>query len=171
MTFYYAMLFPIGFFLASCTLTIHYWTDKFCLLRVWAPAPRIGTRVAEMSRTYFLAAALLVYAFLNSYSYASFPFDNACRKCKFSALWPNFIHAFVMVACTTSCIVFTLYSWFQQRARRWFRMITSENTMSQLVKVSKSELKSQVVTITTSSATKIQCNTGLQSCTERRPNG
>jgi hypothetical protein len=43
LTFYYAMLFPAGFFLGSATLCIHYWTDKFCLLRVWKQAPPIGS--------------------------------------------------------------------------------------------------------------------------------
>ena len=42
-TFYYAMLFPAGFFFGSATLCVHYWTDKFCLLRVWKQAPPIGS--------------------------------------------------------------------------------------------------------------------------------
>lgn len=43
LTFYYAMLFPAGFFFGSATLCVHYWTDKFCLLRVWKQAPPIGS--------------------------------------------------------------------------------------------------------------------------------
>ena len=32
LAFFYAAIFPGGFFLAAMTLMIHYWTDKFCLL-------------------------------------------------------------------------------------------------------------------------------------------
>ena len=32
LTFYYAIIFPAGFFFAAATLFVHYWTDKFCLL-------------------------------------------------------------------------------------------------------------------------------------------
>jgi diacylglycerol kinase len=80
LTFYYALLFPAGFFLASATLAVHYWTDKFCLLRVWAPAPLIGNKIADMSRTYFFSTALVVYALVSSHSFASFPYDNACGR-------------------------------------------------------------------------------------------
>ena len=79
-TFYYSMLFPAGYFFASLTLAVHYCVDKFCLLRVWAPAPAIGTRIAEMSRTLFFSAAIAVYAIMSSYNFASFPYDNACGK-------------------------------------------------------------------------------------------
>lgn len=30
LTFYYALLFPAGYFFAAVTLTAHYWTDKYC---------------------------------------------------------------------------------------------------------------------------------------------
>jgi len=78
LTFYYAMVFPIGFFWAAATLAVHYWVDKFCLLRVWAPAPMVGTKIAMISRLYFLTTAVLFYAVMSSYNFASFPYDNAC---------------------------------------------------------------------------------------------
>jgi hypothetical protein len=80
LTFYYSMLFPASYFLASATLAVHYWVDKFCILRTWAPAPVIGNNVAEMSRTFFFSAAVMVYAIMSSYSFASFPYDNACGE-------------------------------------------------------------------------------------------
>jgi len=80
LTFYYAFLFPAGFFFASITLAVHYCTDKFCLLRVWAQGPTIGNDIARISRTYFFSAALIVYALASMCAFASFPFDNACGE-------------------------------------------------------------------------------------------
>jgi hypothetical protein len=80
MTCYYSLLFPASYFLASATLAVHYWVDKFCLLRVWAPAPKIKSGIADMSRTYFFSVAVIVYAIMSSYGFASFPYDNACGK-------------------------------------------------------------------------------------------
>ena len=78
LTFYYAFLFPAGFFLAAATLAVHYWTDKYCLLRNWAHAPKLGGAIADMSRVYFFSTAVAVYAVVSSYNLASFPYDNAC---------------------------------------------------------------------------------------------
>ena len=79
MTFFYAAIFPSGFFFGAATLGVHYWVDKCCLLRNWARAPIVGSQVADMSRNYFLTSALAVYALMASYNFASFPFDNACE--------------------------------------------------------------------------------------------
>jgi len=78
LTFYYAIVYPAGFFWASATLTVHYWVDKFCLLRNWAPAPKLWTKIAELSRLYFFSGSLVAYALMSSYNFASFPYDNAC---------------------------------------------------------------------------------------------
>jgi hypothetical protein len=80
LTFYYAALFPAGYFLAALTLTVHYWVDKFSLLRVWKPAPVVGSEIGRFSRTYFLSAAVAVFALMSSFNFASFPYDNACSK-------------------------------------------------------------------------------------------
>jgi hypothetical protein len=79
MTFYYAAIFPAGFFFAAITLTVHYWNDKYCLLRSWAPAPMLNNSIADISRIYFFSSALAVYAIMSSYNFASFPYDNACK--------------------------------------------------------------------------------------------
>jgi hypothetical protein len=78
LTFYYALLFPAGFFFAAATLAIHYLVDKYCLLRKWAPAPMLGSAIADMSRIYFFSSAIAVYAVVSSYNFASWPYDNAC---------------------------------------------------------------------------------------------
>ena len=59
LTFYFALLFPAGYFFATVTLTATYLTDKYCLLRYWAAAPQLGTAVASKSTAYiFLSVAL-----------------------------------------------------------------------------------------------------------------
>jgi len=80
LTFYYATLLPAGFFLAAIALLVHYWTDKYCLLRLWATAPPIGSEIGYITRTYFFTIALVVYAMVSAYNYASFPYDNACES-------------------------------------------------------------------------------------------
>lgn len=79
LTFFYSAIFPVGFFFCTLTLFVHYWVDKFCLLRSWAPAPIIGTEIAVFSRNYFFSLTLLCLAVMSSYSWASFPYDNACE--------------------------------------------------------------------------------------------
>jgi len=78
-TFYYAQIFPAGFFLASLAMTVHYFTDKFCLLRVWYQAPAIGTNISNEARN-FIIVTLMVYAIMTAYNYSSFPADNVCRS-------------------------------------------------------------------------------------------
>ena len=79
LTFYYAMIFPAGFFWASATLSVRYWVDKLCLLRTWSPAPALGSSIADLSREFFFPGAVVAYAIMSSYNFASFPYDNACK--------------------------------------------------------------------------------------------
>lgn len=78
LTFYYGTIFPVGYFFCALTLCVHYWTDKYCLLRVWAPEPHIGTRLSVFCRS-FVAGSLVILAVMSSYYVAGFPFDNACK--------------------------------------------------------------------------------------------
>jgi hypothetical protein len=78
LTFFYAAIFPAGFFFAAASLSVNYWVDKFCLLRTYGPAPLVGNAVAESSRSYLMYSALAVYALMVSYNFAGFPFDQAC---------------------------------------------------------------------------------------------
>lgn len=78
LTFYYATIFPAGFFFASLTMATHYMTDKYCLLRIWAPSPKIGTKLSKFCRV-FIMISLVVLALVSSYYVAGFPFDNACE--------------------------------------------------------------------------------------------
>eukprot|EP00814_Leptocylindrus_danicus_P000784 CAMPEP_0116013916 /NCGR_PEP_ID=MMETSP0321-20121206/5992_1 /TAXON_ID=163516 /ORGANISM="Leptocylindrus danicus var. danicus, Strain B650" /LENGTH=992 /DNA_ID=CAMNT_0003483519 /DNA_START=31 /DNA_END=3010 /DNA_ORIENTATION=+ len=76
--FFYAVLFPLGYFVCSAALFLTYYVDKFCLMRVWEPAAHIGTKVAEMNRALFFPLCILALFIVNSYHYARFPYDNLC---------------------------------------------------------------------------------------------
>ena len=78
LTFFYAAYLPSGFFLCSVALLVYFYSDKYCLLRVWAPAPMIGTQLAVFSRTYFFTTALTALGVLSAHALASFPCDNLC---------------------------------------------------------------------------------------------
>jgi len=78
LTFFYAALFPGSLFICAVTLFVQYWTDKFCLMRIWASAPFIGTQISKFSRRYFFSFTILAFAILSAYSYISFPYDNVC---------------------------------------------------------------------------------------------
>eukprot|EP00547_Thalassionema_nitzschioides_P018175 CAMPEP_0194240440 /NCGR_PEP_ID=MMETSP0158-20130606/6609_1 /TAXON_ID=33649 /ORGANISM="Thalassionema nitzschioides, Strain L26-B" /LENGTH=936 /DNA_ID=CAMNT_0038975135 /DNA_START=42 /DNA_END=2852 /DNA_ORIENTATION=+ len=80
LTFYYGTIFPVGYFFCAATLVVHYWTDKYCLLRIWSPQPNIGTHLSVFFCKTFLTATLLVLTIMSSYYVASFPFDNACEN-------------------------------------------------------------------------------------------
>jgi len=77
LTFYYSSIFPGGFLLSALALAIHYWADKFCILRSWTQIPSPGANIAKFSG-YFLMAAILFFVVVSTYMFAGFPFDNAC---------------------------------------------------------------------------------------------
>jgi hypothetical protein len=79
-TFYYGVIFPAGFLFAAATLIVHYFTDKFCVLRVWAQAPEEGTQISLVCRS-FIIIGLLIYVIMSAYTIAAFPYDNACGMC------------------------------------------------------------------------------------------
>ena len=76
-TFFYAIVFPIGFFYAATTFLVYYWVDKFCVLRKWRQGPKINAEISLYS-TYYLWLTVLAYAFVAAYTVSEFPFDNAC---------------------------------------------------------------------------------------------
>jgi len=78
LTFFYCTLFPLGYFYAAAILFVYYWLDKFCILRSWKQGAKINAKISLYS-TYFLFLTLLAYAVMTSYTYSSFPFDNACE--------------------------------------------------------------------------------------------
>jgi len=79
-SFYYCTLYPAGLFMCACALFLNYYADKFCVMRVWARAPRIGTSIGRINQTYIMPLTLLAMVVMSSYWWASFPFDNLCGK-------------------------------------------------------------------------------------------
>jgi len=78
LAFFYAGIFPMGFLYGAAALLVHYLVDKFCLLRVWKQAPKIGTELTNTSSR-FMYVAVLAYVFSSTYSQSAFPYDNACE--------------------------------------------------------------------------------------------
>lgn len=77
-TLFYSAIYPMGYFFAFAIFTVKYWLDKFCILRSWGQGPKIGTSVAKISNVFYLLA-LICFAIQTFYSYAMFPYDNACH--------------------------------------------------------------------------------------------
>jgi len=75
---FYSALNPNAWFIGFATLIIQYYTDKFCLMRLWTSSAYIGNELAVFNRRYFLSGALLAFAIVSSYAYAEFPYDNLC---------------------------------------------------------------------------------------------
>jgi hypothetical protein len=73
-------MFPAVFILGFAILVVQYYTDRFCMVRVWRMAPAIGPNLAKISRRYFFSAALVVFACSSAYAWAQFPYDNLCEK-------------------------------------------------------------------------------------------
>lgn len=59
---------------------VQYYTDKYCLVRIWRRAAAIGPRLARISRRYFFTLAVMVFIVSSAYSWAQFPYDNVCDK-------------------------------------------------------------------------------------------
>jgi len=87
--FFYSALFPATFFFCGVILFVQYYVDKYCLLRIWAPAPLIGTQLAVFSRRYFFSGALLTFSLVSAYAWAQFPYDNLCQPAEGDAISVN----------------------------------------------------------------------------------
>jgi len=85
LAFFYSSIFPAGFLYAFLTLSIYYFTDKFCLLYTWRQLPAVNTELSRLSDIYFVPATVVIGAIVLPYSFASFPYDNACKDISFVA--------------------------------------------------------------------------------------
>lgn len=77
--FFYAALFPAGFFFGSLILIVQHYTDKYCLMRIWGNQPAIGSELAQFSRRYIFNGALLAFVLVSAYAWVQFPYDNICE--------------------------------------------------------------------------------------------
>jgi len=76
--FFFSALYPLAFGLTALLLCIHYEADKYCLLRIWARVPSLGSQVAELNRSYIVPVLLVTLATMNAYSWSGFPYDDMC---------------------------------------------------------------------------------------------
>lgn len=70
-------------------LLVQYYTDKYCIVRVWRKAPAIGANLAKISRRYFFSACLVVFICSSAYAWSQMPFDNVCDKVGRAELVPS----------------------------------------------------------------------------------
>ena len=80
LAFFYCGIYPSVFFLCAITLFVNFFVDKFCLMRTWKPSPLLGSSIASFSRVYTMNIAIVVLAFVSSYFYSGFPYDNLCAE-------------------------------------------------------------------------------------------
>lgn len=76
--FFYSVIFPASFYFGAIALSATYMTDKFLLLRSWAPLPQIGNDVAKLSRHMYFPLALVVLSIMSMFYWSGYPFDNIC---------------------------------------------------------------------------------------------
>ena len=63
---FYAAILPESLFLGAIALLAHYWSGKFCLLRLWRATPDIGPHLARVSRNYFFSTTLIVHVVMSA---------------------------------------------------------------------------------------------------------
>jgi hypothetical protein len=59
---------------------VQYYTDKYCLVRIWRRSAAIGPSLARISRRYFFTLAVMVFIVSSAFAWAQFPYDNLCDK-------------------------------------------------------------------------------------------
>ena len=75
---FYSSIFPAGLFYGATALALNYVTDKFGLLRSWAPLPELGNDVATLSRKIFFPLTIVALAISSIVFYSEYPCDNLC---------------------------------------------------------------------------------------------
>ena len=80
LVFFYAAIFPSGFFYGALALFLTYVTDKFLLLRSWGPMPAVRDAVAKLSRKVFFPLTVVVLSITSDFFYSAYPCDNLCES-------------------------------------------------------------------------------------------
>jgi len=77
--FFYSAVFPPGFFFGFLILMTQYYMDKFSLVRIWQPTPRLGADLANFSRKFFFTITVVAFAVVGSFTWAQYPYDKICE--------------------------------------------------------------------------------------------
>lgn len=75
---FYSVIFPASFFFGAVAIAATYATDKFLLMRSWAPLPKLGDDVALLSRRVFFPLTLVTLLLVSGFYWSAYPFDDAC---------------------------------------------------------------------------------------------
>ena len=59
-------------------MLVHYWADRFCIARIWAPMPSVGAKIGQFHRTTVTPILLIILAVMNAYLWSGFPYDSLC---------------------------------------------------------------------------------------------
>jgi len=76
---FYSAILPESLFLGAIALMAHYWSGKFCLMRLWRPSADIGPQLARLSRNFFFSTSLIVHVVMSAYFWSGYPYDNVCE--------------------------------------------------------------------------------------------
>jgi len=76
--FYYATVFPSGYFLCSLSILVYYYIDSFAIMRTWKRVPALGTSIAMFNDKYVVPTTILALSVISSYWWSAFPMDNLC---------------------------------------------------------------------------------------------
>lgn len=68
-------VYPAGVFISFVCLVMNYWVDKYCLLRIWEPKPKLGTSATKTNRAY-IALTLVFHIVSALHTFAAWPFDG-----------------------------------------------------------------------------------------------
>ena len=79
--FFYSVIFPAGFLLGAVSIAALYYSDKFLLVRRWAPIPELGDDMTRFSRRFVIPFCLLSLILVSEFYWSAFPYDNVCGTC------------------------------------------------------------------------------------------
>merc|ERR1712151_1406901 len=75
---FYSTLLPGGLIMCASILSVYYFVDKYCITRIWKPAPLVGTELTKFSRKVFFTLAYFALCLMTAYWLSGFPYDNLC---------------------------------------------------------------------------------------------
>ena len=76
--FFYSVIFPSGFLFGAIAVAALFYSDRFLLVRRWAPMPELGNDVARISRRFVVPFCLVTLIVVSECYWSAFPFDDVC---------------------------------------------------------------------------------------------
>lgn len=102
---FYSTLLPSGFIMCGLTLSVYYIVDKYCITRIWKPAPLTGTELTKFSRKVFFTLGKLFRHFKHTFPCATL-FRKRRTACSILSVYHTFclslIKAFLALCLMTA---------------------------------------------------------------------